>query len=151
MVHTPTLLLVHAVFSTKERRPWLDPAVRADAFTYLGGIAREAGATALAVNGTVDHVHLPLAHPLTLALAELVRLLKTNSSLWLHRTQPSTHAGFAWQTGYGAFSVSPSTREVVIEYIARQEAHHQRMSFAEEYLALFKKHGVTFDERFVLD
>ena len=123
MVHTPTLLLVHAVFSTKERRPWLDPAVRADAFTYLGGIAREAGATALAVNGTVDHVHLPLAHPLTLALAELVRLL----------------------------SVSPSTREVVIEYIARQEAHHQRMSFAEEYLALFKKHGVTFDERFVLD
>ena len=151
VAHTLTLLLVHVVFSTKERRPWLDPDLRTETFAYLGGIARETGATALAINGTVDHIHLFLAQPPTLATAELVRLLKTNSSLWLHRTHPKTHAGFAWQTGYGAFSVSHSSKDTVTEYIAKQEKHHQRMSFAEEYIALLKKHGVDYDERFVLD
>ena len=151
MAHTLTLLLAHVIFSTKEHRPWLDTAVRADALAYLGGIARESGATALAVNGTADHVHLLLACPPALALAELVRLLKANSSLWLHRQFPNTHASFAWQTGYGVFSVSHSAREAVVGYIARQEEHHRRMTFAEEYVTLLRKHGIAYDERFVLD
>lgn len=151
MAHTLTLLLAHVVFSAKERRPWLDTTVRAETFAYLGGIAREAGTVALAVNGTVDHVHLLVSCPPNLALAELVRLLKTNSSLWLHRAYPNTHAGFAWQTGYGAFSVSHSAQAAVAEYIAQQEEYHRRMTFAEEYLALLKRHGVTYDQRFVLD
>ncbi len=115
MAHTLTLLLTHVVFSTKERRPWLDDTLHADTFAYLGGIARETGATALAINGTADHVHLLVSCPPVLALAELVRLLKTNSALWLHREHRRTHAGFAWQTGYGAFSVSHSAREAVAE------------------------------------
>ncbi len=150
MAHTLTLLLTHVIFSTKERRPWLDDTVRADAFAYLGGIARETGALALAINGTVDHVHLLVACPPVLALAELVRLLKSNSALWLHREHRHTHASFAWQTGYGAFSVSYSAQEAVSEYIARQEEHHRRIGFAEEFVALLKKHGVAYDERFVL-
>ena len=151
MAHTLTLLLAHLVFSTKERRPWLDNAVRDDVLAYLGGIARESGATALAAGGTVDHVHILVAYPSSIALAELVRLLKANSSLWLHRQHPGTHAGFGWQTGYGAFSVSHSVRGAVIEYIARQEEHHRRTTFAQEYVALLQRHGIDYDERFVLD
>ena len=150
MAHTLTLLLTHVVFSTKERRGWLDDAVRADVHAYLGGIAREAGAAALAINGTADHVHLLLSSPPAVALADLVRLLKSNSALWLHRTHGGTHAGFAWQTGYGAFSVSHSTQGAVSGYIARQQEHHRRMGFAEEFVGLLKKHGVAYDERFVL-
>ena len=150
MAHTLTLLLTHIVFSTKERRPWLDDALRADVFAYLGGIAREAGAAALAINGTVDHVHLLVTCPPALALSDLVRLLKTNSALWLHREHRRTHAGFAWQAGYGAFSVSHSAQAAVTEYIARQEEHHRRIGFAEEFVVLLRKHGVAYDERFVL-
>ncbi len=150
MAHTLALLLTHIVFSTKERRPWLEDAVRAEVFADLGGIAREAGAAALTINGTADHVHLLVTCPPPLAIAELVRLLKTNSALWLHREHRCTHAGFAWQTGYGAFSVSHSAREAVSEYIARQEEHHRRIGFAEEFVAMLKKHGVAYDERFVL-
>ncbi len=124
--------------------------MRADVFAYLGGIAHETGALALAINGAVDHVHLLVACPPVLAPAELVRLLKSNSALWLHREHRRTHASFAWQTGYGAFSVSYSAQMAVSEYIAQQEEHHRRIGFAEEFVALLKKHGVAYDERFVL-
>ena len=138
------------MFSTKERRPWLDEPLRPSLWAYLGGIARENKGTALIVNGMADHVHLLLAYPPNLPLADLVRLLKTNSSLWLHREHSTTHRLFAWQTGYGAFSVSHSAREAVTEYIARQQEHHRRMSFEEEFKVLLRRHGVEYDERFAL-
>ena len=150
MAHSLTLLLAHVVFSTKDRRPWLDAPLQPALFAYLGGIARESHATALIVNGTVDHVHLLVAYPANLALAELVRLLKTNSSLWLHRERDATHRSFAWQSGYGAFSVSHSARQAVMDYIARQAEHHRRMDFSQEFKTLLRRHGVEYDERFAL-
>ena len=144
-----TCLLFHIVFATKERRPWLDEAVRPALFAYLGGIARESGAAALLVNGTADHVHLLVQVPAKLAAAELVRLLKANSSLWLHREHAATHRLFAWQNGYGAFSVSASGQAAVERYIANQETHHRRMSFEQEFVGLLKKHGIRYDERYL--
>ena len=150
MAHTLTLLLAHVVFSTKERRASLTAAVQPDLFAYLGGIVREHAATAVIVNGMADHVHLLVAYPPSLALADLVRVLKTNSSLWLHREHRGTHELFAWQSGYGAFSVSHSARTAVADYIARQQEHHQRMSFEQEFRSLLRRHGVEYDQRFVL-
>ena len=150
MAHTLTLLLAHIVFSTKERRSSLTAAVQPDLFAYLGGIAREHDATAVIVNGMADHVHLLVAYPPSIALADLVRVLKTNSSLWLHREHRGTHSLFAWQSGYGAFSVSHSAQVSVMEYIARQKEHHQRMSFEQEFETLLRRHGVEYDQRFVL-
>ena len=150
MAHTLTLLLAHIVFSTKERPSSLTAAVQPDLFAYLGGIAREHDSTAVIVNGMADHVHLLVAYPPSLALADLVRVLKTNSSLWLHREHRNTHSLFAWQSGYGAFSVSHSARASVMQYIARQQEHHQRMNFEQEFRKLLNRHGVGYDERFVL-
>ena len=136
MAHTFALLLTHVVFSTKERRLWLDESIRPDLHAYLGGIARELGAPALAVNGTADHVRLLLSLSPKHAAAEVIRVLKTNSALWLHREHESTHAGFAWQGGYSVFSVSQSGRERVTAYIAGQEAHHRTRTFEEELVGL---------------
>ena len=150
MAHTHSCLLVHVVFSTCERRPWIDENFRADLHAYLGGIARQLGAVALAVNGMADHVHLLLSLLPRHAVAEIVRELKTRSATWLHREKAHTHAGFAWQEGYGAFSVSESGRERVLAYIAGQAEHHRKMTFEEEILGLLQRHGVAFDQRFVL-
>lgn len=147
MAHTHSCLLVHVVFSTRERRPWLDDDhLRADLHAYLGGIARELDATALAINGTADHVHLLLSLSPRHAVAEVVRELKTRSTAWLHRTRPQTHAGFGWQTGYGVFSVSRSGQGKVVAYLAGQEKHHRKQSFADELLGLLRRHGVAYDE-----
>ena len=149
MAHTFAFLLVHVVFSTKERRPWLDESTRPAMHAYLGGIARELDAPALAVNGTTDHVHLFLSVAPKHAVADLVRVLKTNSALWLHRERGNTHAGFARQDGYGVFSVSRSGREEVIAYITGQEEHHRVHTFEEEFMNLLRRHGIAYDKRFI--
>lgn len=148
MAHTYTNLLVHAVFSTKDRRPDLDAAVRSRLFPYLGGIVQSLHGKALIVNGTDDHVHTLLSLPATLAAADVMRAIKANSSRWVHETWPAKR-DFAWQAGYGAFSVSHSNLEAVRKYIANQEEHHRRMTFQEEHLELLKRHGIAYDERYV--
>jgi len=107
---------------------------------------RELKGTSLIINGPADHVHLLLAIPPSESLASLLRVLKTNSSRWVHEQVPERKR-FGWQTGYGAFSVSSSRVEAVRNYIAAQEAHHRKVSFEEEIVALLKKHGVHYDIR----
>lgn len=150
MAHSFASLLAHIVFSTKERRPLIDADLKRHLHSYFGGIVRELGGRALMINGTTDHVHLLVSLPATLAVSELMRILKTNSSRWVHEKWPARKS-FGWQTGYGAFSVSESNRKAVQQYIADQEAHHRKLSFEEEFLALIKKHGLEYDPRFVLD
>ena len=106
MAHTYSCLLNHLVFSTQERRPWLDQSCRSELHAYLGGIARALEVTALGINGTADHVHLLLSLSPRHSVAEVVRELKSRSSAWLHRERSRTHAEFAWQEGYSTFSVS---------------------------------------------
>ena len=150
MSHTFTNLLTHIIFSTKDRAASMATEIRSDVYAYLGGIARELGGTALIVNGTADHVHLLVKLPAELAVADCVRLLKTNSSRWIHDKWPKRRT-FAWQTGYGAFTVSTSAVGSVSRYIRDQDKHHRKMSFRDEFLAFLRKQGIPFDERFVFD
>lgn len=148
MAHTFTNLLTHVVFSTSGRAPYLTDEIRSDAHAYVGGILRELKAVPIAVGGTSDHLHLLTRLPANLALAECIRVVKTNSSRWIKERWPKSSA-FAWQAGYGAFSVSESNRLAVIQYIHNQAHHHQRSSFEDELLALLRRHGVDFDERYL--
>ena len=116
MPHSFTHLLSHMVFSTKGRVPCLDAELRERLFPYMGGIIRELGGSTLAINGTMDHAHLLLLLPATRPVADAMRVLKTNSSRWVHETWASRRE-FCWQTGYGAFSVSRSGAEEIRRYI----------------------------------
>jgi REP-associated tyrosine transposase len=138
--------LLHLIFSTRGRRPLIKPDFRADLFAYLGGIVREIHATALIVNGTADHVHMLLRIRPVQSAAEIVRVVKANSSKWVRAKWSSD---FTWQTGYGVFSVSESNVAAVKRYIAEQEEHHKKHSFQEEFLAFLKKNHVEYDERYI--
>src|SRR5215813_4901355 len=122
MPHSFTNLLTHIVFSTKGRIPQINQELKPQLLAYMGGIVREIHGAALLINGTADHVHLLVRLPATVALADALRTIKTNSSRWVHERWPG-RADFSWQTGYGAFSVSQSNAEAVLHYIAKQEAH----------------------------
>ena len=148
MAHTFTNLSVHLIFSTKDRAPQIDAELAPRLFPYMGGILRESGTQPLLINGVADHVHLLIGLCATHALADVMRVLKTNSSRWVHEQWPA-RAGFAWQTGYGAFSVSYSNIDAVKAYIARQEEHHRSISFQEEFIAFLRRHQIEFDERYI--
>lgn len=148
MAHTFTNLLTHVVFSTSGRSPFLDDGMRPDVHAYLGGILRELHAVPIAIGGTADHVHLLMGLPADLAVSDCMRVVKTNSSRWIKERWPERRS-FAWQGGYGAFSVSESRRGAVIRYIQDQALHHRRISFQDELRSLLKNHRVGFDERFM--
>ena len=148
MSHTYTSVLIHAVFSTKDRRNSLSRKLRDRLWPYLTGIARKNGMMALAAGGTDNHVHVLLSLPSTMPVAKAMQLVKGGSSKWIHETFP-THAHFAWQEGYGAFSVSISGMDETVAYINRQEEHHRTRSFEEEYVEFLGKHGIEYDERYV--
>ena len=148
MAHTFTNLLTHVIFSTKDRRPLIDAGLAPRLFPYLGGIVRELGGTAVRVGGVADHVHLLVALPAAVAVAEAVRVVKGNGSRWVHATWPE-RTDFGWQVGYGAFSVSRSNVEEVSRYIDTQEEHHRRMTFQEEFVAFLNRHGIQYDARYI--
>ena len=148
MSHTSSNIVLHSIFSTQGRRPLLKADFRADLFAYLGGIIREMNATALIINGVSDHVHMLVRIRPVHSAAQIVRVVKANSSRWVHEKWA---AGFAWQTGYGVFSVSESSVPAVTKYIAEQEKHHKKHSFQDEYIAFLKKNKVAYDERYIWD
>jgi REP element-mobilizing transposase RayT len=141
-------LVVHLIFSTKLRKPLIAPDIRADLFAYLGGIVRELRCTALIINGTCDHVHMLIRIRPAHSIAEIARIVKTNSSGWVRK---KGRKEFAWQAGYGVFSVSESSVPAVKKYIATQDEHHRKRSFQEEFLAFLKKNNVAYDERYIWD
>jgi putative transposase len=148
MAHTFTNLLTHVVFSTSDRTPFLADSIRSDVHAYLGGILRQLRAVPIAIGGTTDHVHILMRAPAEIAVADGMRIVKTNSSRWIKERWPNRRA-FAWQGGYAAFSVSESNRAAVIRYIQNQTRHHQRVSYQEEFLGLLQRHGVEFDPQYV--
>ena len=139
---------MHVTFSTHGRAPIIADAIRDDLHAYLGGILRKLRVMPIAIGGTTDHVHLLTQLPADLAVSDCLRVLKTNSSRWVKERWPERRS-FGWQGGYGAFSVSESSRANVIRYIQGHARHHLKISFQDEFLALLQKHGVAFDERYL--
>ena len=138
----------HCVFSTKERRPLIQPCLQERLWPFLGGIARQNQMKAIEIGGVADHVHVLLSLPSTIAIAKAVQLIKGGSSKWVHDTFPE-HQLFGWQVKYGAFGVSVSQLDKIIQYIKNQAQHHHKMSFQEEFVALLKKHRIAYDERYL--
>ncbi|MBI4325650.1 MAG: IS200/IS605 family transposase [Chloroflexi bacterium] len=150
MANTFTSLHYHIVFSTKHREPWIRPDLQERVWTYLGGIARENGLKALLVGGMPDHDHIALAMPPTHAMSKALQLIKGGSSKWIKEVFPAMR-GFAWQDGYGAFTVSKSNLDEVVEYIRNQPEHHRVKTFQEEFLAFLIRHKIEYDERYLWD
>lgn len=143
-------VLVHLVFSTKDRTPWIADDWRDDLHGYIGGIVRRHGSDLLAAGSVEDHIHLLFPLPRTVAVSELVKEIKSGSTRWVHDS-PSRPVAFHWQSGYGIFSISPSHREAVRHYIATQREHHAKTTFQDEYRKLLAKYGIQHDERYVWD
>jgi REP element-mobilizing transposase RayT len=144
-------VLVHTVFSTKARRPVLrDRTLREELHRSLGGILANLDCQPIIVGGVEDHVHLLSALSRTCELAEMVKEVKRGSSLWL-KTKGPDWQDFAWQNGYGVFSIGFSQIGAVREYIAGQEEHHREVSFQDEFRLLLKRYQIAFDERYVWD
>src|SRR5689334_11649872 len=139
MAHSFTSSLFHCTFSTKDRRNLITPDLQDRLWPYIGGIARDNGMKALAVGGVEDHAHVLLSLASTMAIAKAIQLIKGGSSKWVHDEFPK-HKDFAWQEGYGAFSIGISQRETTIVYIQNQREHHKKTTFKEEFLAFLAKH-----------
>jgi putative transposase len=150
MAQSLSLVLVHIIYSTKDRFPCLDPSTRPHLHAYLATGARNAKCEGYRVGGTADHVHLAVRLSRTTAIAGLVEELKTSSSKWLKMQRPELRR-FAWQRAYGAFSVGPDELQALVTYVDNQLEHHRIRTFQDEYLALLKKYGVSYDERYVWD
>ena len=147
MPSTHLSLHYHLVFSTKNRQPLIADSWRERLHAYLGGAVRAIGGVPEAVGGTADHVHLLMRLRATHRLADVLREIKHASSQWVHENVGAND--FAWQEGYGAFTVSASKIEAVKRYIAQQEEHHRKKSFAEEYVTFLRESGVDYDERYL--
>jgi REP element-mobilizing transposase RayT len=143
-------VVIHVIFSSKDRFPCLGASVRPGLHAYLATVARNAGCDCHRVGGAADHVPLAIRLSRTITIAQLVETLKTSSSKWV-KTQTKELGGFSWHRGYGCFSVGPSDLEALCAYIDRQEEHHRTRSFQEEFRAFLAKYDVVYDEAYVWD
>jgi len=150
MANSYTQILIHYIFSTKNREKWILEKFEKRIWQYMGGIAKKNKIIPYCIGGVDDHVHLLLSLPRTLSIAEAIKLIKGGSSSWIHSEFPALK-NFFWQEGYGAFSVSYSGIDKVKQYILNQREHHHRQTFKDEYLAFLKKYNVPYDERYVWD
>ena len=141
---------IHLVFSTKHRERRITDDLRASLHAYMATVLQNLGCLAVLINSVEDHVHILFELARTVSISEVVEAVKTSSSKWI-KTQGSSHVGFSWQAGYGAFSVSESQVAVVHDYIADQQEHHRKTTFQDECRTFFEQHRVGFDERYVWD
>ncbi len=150
MPGTYTQLLAHAVFSTKHRKALIVPDMRDRLYAYMGGLVRSNKCVLYDIGGVEDHVHMYMRLRADTKICDLLRMVKSRSSAWVHRSFPRLRA-FAWQEAYAAFSVSKSQEPRLKEYIARQVEHHKDEDFTTELIRLLTLHGIEFDERYVFD
>ncbi len=143
-------ILIHVVFSTKDRAPVLDDSIRPSLYAYMATTLKKLGCNCYRIGGVEDHVHLAVELSRTITVAELVEKIKSGSSKWLKQQRPILH-NFSWQRGYGVFSFSNSDLNQILLYIENQEAHHKQITFQDELRLFLKKHGSDWDERYVWD
>ena len=144
-------IMIHLIFSTKSRIEWISANLEGPLYAYLCGIADNLRTPIIEIGGMPDHVHILMHLSRIITMSEVVQQLKTGSSRFIKETEPASAANFTWQKGYGAFSVSPSQKALVIAYIKGQKEHHQEQSFQNEYRLLLHKHKISFDEKHVWD
>jgi REP element-mobilizing transposase RayT len=147
-------ILVHLVFSTKNREPWIHPSVEAELHAYMVGVLENMDCLPVQIGGVEDHVHVLFGLSRTQSVAEVVEKIKVSSSKWIKPKAAEFKIplnGFQWQSGYGAFSVSQSDAEVVAKYIRGQREHHRMMAFEDEYRKLLERFQIAYDERYVWD
>ncbi len=150
MANTYTSLHYHIVFSTKNREPWINPEIEERVWSYLAGIATKNRMKPIQIGGVDDHIHALLGASATLAPAKIAQVIKGGSSTWIHTEFPELKC-FAWQDGYGAFTVSKSSLLDVKAYIQNQREHHKRQTYKDEFVALLKRHEIEYDELYLWD
>ena len=150
MAQSFSQIFVHAVFSTKKRYPFIKAEIESELFAYMGDSIKRLKGIPILINGIANHVHVFSTLPKLITVPKLIEELKRNSSRWI-KSKGVSYQRFAWQNGYGAFSVSPSKKETVINYIANQKVHHKKMTFEEEYLKFLEEYGIDYDERYLWD
>jgi putative transposase len=151
MPQSLSAVYLHAVFSTKERRRFLrEPTLQIRMHAYLGEVSKRLGCPSIIAGGTDDHIHQLIRLSRTITQADWIKEIKRASSLWVKQLDPQL-CHFAWQAGYGFFSVNPADLDTVRQYIASQEEHHRKFSFQDEFRAMLKQHGLEWDERYVWD
>ena len=143
-------ILIHLIFSTKNREPFITPAIETELHPYMAKIFRELKSPSLAIDGTRDHVHILFSLARVVAIADLLEEVKTETSKWL-KTKGPEFRNFHWQKGYGGFSIGQSQVEAVKRYIHVQKGHHRRATFQDEYRKFLKLYGIDYDERYVWD
>jgi putative transposase len=150
MANTYSSVFYHIVFSTKQRRDFINQEIENRVWAYVGGVARKHKLTALQIGGIENHIHALILSAPVFSPSQIARFIKGDSSKWIHDEFPNL-LDFAWQDGYGVFSVSKSNVPKVIEYIKNQRQHHKAESFEDEYVKLMKLHGVDFDGKYLFD
>jgi len=140
---------IHIVFSTKRRYPFIDEQIKSELFSYLAGICKNKESYPIAVGGHVDHIHVLCLLSRKIALMSLVEELKSHSSKWI-KFKGEQYKDFYWQNGYAGFFVKPSEVDVVTNYIQKQEEHHKKVSFKEEYKSFLNNYNIEYDERYVV-
>lgn len=143
-------ILLHLIFSTKNRAPFIDPDLERELFPYLATICRTCKCPAHAVGGTDDHVHIACSLARTITVADLLQEIKADSSKWI-KTKGAQYGRFEWQAGYGAFSIGQSQLPALRQYIACQREHHKRKTFQEEFREFLQRYQIEYDERYVWD
>jgi len=143
-------VLLHVVFSTKHRTPWITEVLQPKIHAYLAGTCRNKGSEAFRIGGTKDHIHIACTLPRTLTISKLLEEIKRSSSAWIKK-QDSRCNGFSWQAGYGAFSLGQTQRNMLIGYIDNQREHHRHQTFQEEFLDFLHKYEIDYDERYLWD
>lgn len=150
MSGTYSQILLHIVFSTRHRKPWITAEIAERLYPYIGGVVRAEKGVLYGIGGVEDHVHMYLRWRPDAAVSDLMRTVKSRSSKWVHDTFHALGA-FAWQEGYSVFTVSKSQEEAVRKYIAGQHDHHKREDFKVEVLRMLRLHEIEFNERYVFD
>ncbi len=150
MPQSLSLIFVHLIFSTKNREPWISPALERELHPYMATIFRELKSPSLAINGTSDHLHILFSLGRVIAVADLVEEIKTGTSKWV-KTKGREFMNFHWQRGYGAFSVEQSDIPEVKHYIQNQKERDRSISFQDEYRSFLEGYGIEYDERYVWD
>ena len=147
MSSTHLSLYYHLVFSTKDRLPWIDISWESRFYQYIAGIVRDIQGKAIEIGGDADHSHILASLRATHRVADVLKIIKSGSSKWVHEMMGLKL--FQWQDGYGAFTVSPSDKEKIKNYIKNQRVHHRKKTFQEEYVELLNEHGVEFNEKYL--